>query len=1117
MKSFTTQTFIPQFISVGTSTEVSQPRKLSQQDLSDQALKELCVMVSCAYQTHTTGTSGQTKTDFHAIAKYFLRKYFVRLTPHLEDDHLIKVKYTVANFEWLWQLAARGVVLKVDRQTFEVTPVMYAPMKTFNVGEYPRVYGGEVDLSTKKSVIRRADIKYDGSLIVMTSGHNPRLPEALQSEQLMVTTSGSWANGKISNDCSDSWSQVVIKAVNASDNRVQAWMDAHPEVTINFELCTPHNIIVSVYDFGEYPSRLYLLGAFDEHGRPLSADLMAELKNIWENDNRLLASSFVFGGLEGLDALMTEIANDPRMADCKSRPEGVALYDRDGVFVAKYKFDDYFADHRLRSDDPGSERDLINLSILWLEDVIDDIIPTLIPCQLKYVDEMKTWFERALEDFNVIPYFMIMPESDDPADLRRWVLKLYREKKLEIPVARIPVNFHAKIWCMGHQLDTILNLIAEKLDMGVDELLVDTRETRANFARCVQEFDKDFHRPLYYSIGKNFRSGHELAAHYLYNTGKPSSKPTASPAASSSSTASSSKPKKVDEPSRSFAMVFDYDATLNNNQELFETSDLGHRDPDTLFGEWVENVCGMLVSSIKLGMKVYVVTGRNLDLRPNLIAGLEKRFPAVLDLTVIMKPPYVQGLKTSEYKMAVYGMLKFHHRQILVVDDDVKVHRKISELGAPSLQVLNGSLFPPPGMRTSNSTTVVAMVGPPGMGKSSILNSVYDRLSARGDSVTIISTDKMDRRVVNDVKPLPMMVTIDGRAHMVAIEDPDYEPIQGVRAHFSVLEILLRSATSSKWIIVDSCNAQMSSIKTLESSTTDLRLFTLTPIEKTQKGKRINLSVPGAFLGWCYHNILSRSHDNLDSTKVDPSRIWTILTRKATSAANILGSTSVPEVVSLTGSDLSYPTKLKIGGKDRTLSSYMNNFIKTLIKAGELAKIGEIAAEVSIPPVEVLVERMMTSLDSSPSASSSGESLTFRDIKYRAIAINPNDIPDRRDCFNHAIYPHVTLAMGGDEHAYECAELLGKSFEIHVTGLHEAKFEDGSWVQYYTVSVDHPLVSDPSLAHITLQYHDVHSSQGGAYMAHRALAGESLSHEQLDTTPFTVVGYDAFLPSGLNC
>ena len=77
-KSFTTKTFVPKHVD---STGVQQ---LSQKDLARQALNELCMMISCAYQAHSD--------DFVAIKKYFLRNYFVRLTPHPSDGYLIKVK-----------------------------------------------------------------------------------------------------------------------------------------------------------------------------------------------------------------------------------------------------------------------------------------------------------------------------------------------------------------------------------------------------------------------------------------------------------------------------------------------------------------------------------------------------------------------------------------------------------------------------------------------------------------------------------------------------------------------------------------------------------------------------------------------------------------------------------------------------------------------------------------------------------------------------------------------------------------------------------------------------------------------------------------------------------------
>lgn len=1214
LKSFTGSSWTPSFIAgnSGTKTTVVDPAKLQAQ-----ALRELLVVVSCAFQMHDASTpSGRT-----AIRQYFARKYNINLNFHPASPWVIKMKYTQAVFTWLWQLAARGVVLFVDSDNnFGVIPLLYAPMKTFNLGEYRGIYGGSFDLSR----VTHASTKYDGSLIICTAGNNPRLPTEVQNDGIFYTTSGSFAQGPINGTNGQIWAELCQKVIghddlssSISDSFVE-WMRKNPTLTVNFELCTSDNHIVSIYNHGDLPGRAYLLGAFDDNGDPLTGDQWSSLQAAWIRQTdvvsdvgrcRRLAQEYEFSGQTGLDSVMDMISNDPlTYADCQSRPEGLALYwvDSDGrkYFVAKSKLDEYFQNHKLRSNDPGSHQDLIYLTTRWLENQIDDIQSGLIPVQLDYVDSMQIWLDQMVShvtklldqnlsmDFPSIPAqlpfgYSLLHSGQDLTDvascLKNWYLSLFQKSIFTFPLGRLltdsfAADRHQWFTQTGQWLDDMLRQICtdmsiESIDLLHQTLSVCDRSVTGHFARLVNAcFSGDFstkYKKIFFSLKlTSCVSGWDLLEKFLLKTpgydfpqdGLDASTSVVPVTAASSSTASSAtslaqtKLKQSrfpngqplrEELSRDtyyMCLVVDFDGTIADTQALIDVH--GHRLPESVFGPWFDNVVRFVQQYSRLGCRVVVVTGRLADLRSHIRQYLNSNQMSSFDL--VAAPIGVQNMKTTIYKMEVCRMLESRYGKVMVVDDDFRVHRMLEGTSIPCIPVTKGTFLPPGDMVSPMSSAIVGVVGTTGSGKSSVLALVAKRLQRRGDRVVVISTDTMDGRVNRDVKPIPTYNEIDGVSYLVMKEDQDYVVDPTTKPRFDTLSMALKNASANgyHWIIVDSCNAQGSALKTLRANCANVKLFSWSPVISVAGKKNTQTIMPGSFLCWAFTNVVTRrGHANLDASKVDAAKIWSVLARKAVSAAPLIS-----ETISLI-SEVSYPTDWVINRKERKLDNYMNTLVKSLTVKGSsesalqarqdaLDVMAQIAQQVVVPSTTALADSMFDHLtqkntnsaassctaSSSAASSSATKKVIVRSDKYRGLAVqttwqllfSSRYFTNRSS--SRAVFLHVTLAMGGDSGAYEHQDLVGQSFDVALGDVEHATFNDGSWVIYTRVTVDHPMV--PETGHITLAYHDVHSRMGGAYMSHHALVG----HKQLKSCKTLIhtwddpiiVGHDVFLPTGMN-
>lgn len=1095
--------------------------------------------------------------DVAAIRKYWVQKWGIALAVHPTNPELWKMKYTHPTFKWLGMFAARGVVFDTDLNRMPV-PKLTPPIKTFNVGELPSTMGCEFDFEHAKY---RLVGKIDGSLQIARS--NTRVSTVKPTHSIFNTTSGSFGHGNI---VSTSWNDTVDSVLNHRDRSMVDWLDAHPDVVLTMELVSRDNTIVTIYDHGDYPGHLYLLGAFDSLGCPLNNELMTELQNLWiTSPTRRLPKVFEVKSMEEVNAVLRSIEDDPSMLDAVRKPEGVVIEVLDrGVwwFAAKLKLDTYFEAHHLRTESPGSKKDFIGLDTLFLKDEIDDFIDRLVPVQLDYLnDALKPWFESVVsvinehlvlhskgalpswaisDQFPHLQSFLNAHDLDNLDDVRSAIKNWFLEHPTEYPLGTIVSETHLQEANLNFKtvelvLDEFLRLAATQFGLAAEWFTLKSyvNNRRGEYAKLVKKFVAA-HKDIEYLNGPLFGANTldvESSAQLLHAypkcqlaSGSPASTSASSsssscssavssvPVASSSSSTSASSSSSTSAPSaRSLAVLFDLDGTLFDNHNL--TMELGHENYESLNGPLIESI-GRLVQHYHRIADIYVVTGRRITMRPHIQKLIDEHWSSC-DITLVTAPINVADMRTSLYKKFVYRMIGEYHEKVMIFDDDMKVAQVASDLGMVSLPVHQGNILPPIGIQSTHLPTVCGLIGTPGSGKSTIWQSVCSQLPDKSKAI-ILQTDSFDLRRNRNSAPVMYLDTVDGLTYVRAT-DREIQSTEGAdgksKQHYDLIRMALQYLVSQdiRYIIIDSCLATQSVFKACTALNLPTKWFTYMPIQKSEKtGKKgvvTHTYIPSSFLMWSAMNVFDRvEHSNL-TRESGIKKIWDIISRKGASAATVL-TTCVNEIIQVGHCD--YITEYEIGGKSRNLETYL----KTLMRGAnvDFEVLRGIAAEVNTPSIE-LVGR--TILDHLTASSSSTATRTVHDNKYRALLVTlPTiDLPSRGV---KPRLPHVTLRMGGEVDAYNYQELLGRSIPIHLIEVETAHFENGSWVTYVRVDIDHPLA--PEHPHITLAYDDIHNNLGGAYMSVRALSGEAKNVVKLDliTSGSKITGVDLFLPTGYN-
>lgn len=582
------------------------------------------------------------------------------------------------------------------------------------------------------------------------------------------------------------------------------------------ELVTPDNKIVSKYA-KEGLCLLYIVTEDQDIVEQSITDnifkfLFREHPNWWR------PRSYIVNSMKDISELMSEISD--LMPDVGT-PEGFVLYCND-IPIGKIKTEEYKSMHKTVIMNAGSDRDLCAIDVLFYSSS---------PELEKYCAEYSVRQE----------YLSTLKEKHREISIR--MKSLLEEYNLDTtdkipPVrARLIMKYFQEPWVKRHFFENGISQDSVT-DEGLRKFMLSTTKDGRTILESIQR-----NGPIGITSSSSSSNKDSSNKKEVKKDNTCDKKGSNTSGKKEDKKVGKKEEKKEDkkeekEHRRKMAACFDFDGTLVEIDTMLMSKHKRKYKDNTLVSIWDrkasfqyvkpnEKVWTLLKGYNDIDIPTFIVTGRKIPVERKLYNYIQSQFEDFASIYLITLPNnciryYEGGIRllvpdVCLAKKFVYSVLSRKYK-CLVYEDDQKVLTEIKHLGCVGIRVADGNLEYPQN-QSSSRPHIISLCGPPGSGKTTILDSVRLNLECNGVKVAYISSD-------------------------VGLRNLNYELVEEIQKGPQVL-------------LLDMCISS-SVLRIIEKQRCPYTIYTHMPVHE---GK-----VHPSYPHWCLNNVLNRDdHETLDS------------------------------------------------------------------------------------------------------------------------------------------------------------------------------------------------------------------------------------------------------------